>query len=87
MKAALPPGPYWQLKTLGVSPRAQGRGAGGALIRHGLQTLVEPSGLPCVLDTAKPANVAYYERFGFEVVTEARIGDPGGLPMWLMRRA
>ncbi|GAB4319283.1 MAG: GNAT family N-acetyltransferase [Promethearchaeota archaeon] len=49
---------------VGVDPPRQGKGIGGHLIRALLDRL-SSVGAPCFLDTTKPANVGYYERFGF----------------------
>lgn len=44
-------------------------------------------GMPCSLETADPANVAFYRRFGFEVVDAALEVIPGGGPtVTAMRR-
>jgi hypothetical protein len=38
----------------------------------------DASGLPCYLQTSDPANVAYYQRFGFEVIQPAIETIPSG---------
>jgi GNAT superfamily N-acetyltransferase len=80
----LPDEPHWLLDQLAVEPDAQGRGIGGAMIRHAIAT-AEADGLPLFLETAVPANLALYRRHGFEVFAE---GDaPGGGPhVWFLRR-
>jgi hypothetical protein len=42
-------------------------------------------GLDCYLETQKAENLAYYGRFGYEVVEELHPVQ-GGPPMWTMRR-
>ena len=74
--------PHWLLFVLAVHPDHQGRGVGGALLRHGLRRAAA-EGLPCRLDTTKPANVDYYRRYGFEVVGEIDVPD-GGPRLWEM---
>jgi ribosomal protein S18 acetylase RimI-like enzyme len=56
----------WYLQAMGVHPRAQRRGVGRRLLSPTL-ALADEAGLPCHLHTSDPANIAYYERFGFEV--------------------
>lgn len=56
----------WYLQAMGVHPRAQRRGVGRRLLTPTL-ALADESALPCHLHTSDPANIAYYERFGFEV--------------------
>jgi uncharacterized protein YhfF/GNAT superfamily N-acetyltransferase len=80
----LPDEPHWLLDQLAVEPDAQGRGIGGAMIRHAIET-AEADGLPLLLETAVPANLALYRRHGFEVFAEG--AAPGGGPhVWFMRR-
>lgn len=80
----VPEEPTWFLDQIGVEPGHQGEGIGAALIEHGL-AMARASGQPAFLETGNVRNVAYYERFGFEVVSD---GDaPGGGPhIWFMRR-
>ena len=56
----------WYLQAMGVRPRAQRRGVGRRLLYSTL-ALADDSGLLCHLHTSDPANIAYYERFGFDV--------------------
>ncbi len=79
-----PPEPHLYLSVIGVHPSRQGRGVGGALLRH-LVSEAGARGLPCHLETAKPSNVSLYERFGFRVVGEVAYG--GAPPTWAMTRA
>jgi GNAT superfamily N-acetyltransferase len=78
------PADLWYLDALAVEPLRQRTGVGGALIRHGL-ALAAADGVGVFLETARPANVGYYERFGFRVSHEEDV--PGGGPhTWFMRR-
>ena len=59
-------------------------GIGAALIEHGI-AMAERAGQQCFLETGNPRNVAYYERFGFEVVSEGD-GPDGGPHVWFILR-
>jgi hypothetical protein len=53
-------------------------------MRDGIETS-ERSSLPIWLETSKPENARYYERFAFRVAAEE--DAPGGGPrIWFMRR-
>lgn len=56
--------PHWLLFCIGVSPEQQGQGLGAALIRHGVKR-VQTTGVPCYLETANPANLAFYQKTAF----------------------
>lgn len=46
---------------------------------------LDRQGLPCYLDTHNPANLPFYEHYGFKVVEEGRL--PGtDRPHWAMLR-
>lgn len=68
---------------LGVSPAAQGRGVGSALLRSAGARL-DREGLPAYLETGTTRNVALYRRHGFEVISEhkARADAPTMWSMW-----
>jgi len=74
----------WRLGGIGVDPVAQGRGRGSALVRSGLER-ADAAGVPVVLLTSNPANVAFYERHGFAVAAE-RLLPAAGPPGWAMVR-
>jgi GNAT superfamily N-acetyltransferase len=76
--AKLPGSRLWYLQALGVHPTAQRRGIGARLIEPAL-ALADADGVACHLHTSDPANVPYYQRFGFAVtqpVVQARPQDP-----------
>lgn len=76
--------PHWYLGVVGVEPELHGRGLGTALLRPRLQR-ADREGLPCYLETTRPANVPYYERLGFRVAVDAK--EPAsGLRVVTMRR-
>jgi ribosomal protein S18 acetylase RimI-like enzyme len=78
------PDPHWYLAVIGVEPSLQGQGIAGAILRPTLDRL-DAERLPAYLETGQPRNVAYYPRYGFEVVGEVTV-SPGGLTLWGMRR-
>lgn len=75
--------PHWYLPVLGVDPICQGEGIGSALLLHRI-TLCDRAGEPMYLETQKPENVPYYERFGFKVQREVAV--PKSPTVWLMWR-
>jgi ribosomal protein S18 acetylase RimI-like enzyme len=79
------PGPAWYLQALGVHPRAQRRGVGHRLMARVLE-LADAEQLPCHLHTSDPANVAFYQRFGFEVSQPEIRVTPHGPPYLGMSR-
>jgi ribosomal protein S18 acetylase RimI-like enzyme len=82
IEEVVPDVPQWYLDLIAVAPEHRGRGVGAALIRWGVER-ARTDGVPAVLETARPQNVALYEHFGFRVIQE---GDaPGGGPhLWFM---
>jgi ribosomal protein S18 acetylase RimI-like enzyme len=74
---------HWYLMAIGVSPVAQGRRLGSALLAHTLAE-ADAAGAPAYLEATSSRSRALYERFGFEVLAEMRA--PGGPPLWAMWR-
>jgi ribosomal protein S18 acetylase RimI-like enzyme len=77
LDAAHPQAPHHYLWFVGVAPEARGRGVGGAMVRHGLTG-------PAYLEATSKDNRRLYERHGFEVVDELRVGSSPTL--WAMWR-
>jgi len=76
--------PYIQLSPIGVTPDEQGKGLGTKLILPMMKKL-DDDNLKCFLETQEERNVAYYQRFGFEIAKETII--PGlNLQNWVMIR-
>jgi len=76
-----PQEPFWYLALIGVDPNAQGRGIGGALMRHAVARCDE-EGAIAYLESSNPRNVSLYERHGFEKLGEIQIGEaPVVVPM------
>lgn len=74
--------PHYYLGVIGARPALQGRGIGKRLIRSFCELSAADQGSGGVyLETANPANVGFYERAGFEVTGEGRLGDAS---LWCM---
>jgi ribosomal protein S18 acetylase RimI-like enzyme len=73
MESSHPREPHWYLPQIGVDPIAQGRGLGAALMRHALARCDQERAF-AYLEASKPANVPFYQRHGFEVTGEIRVG-------------
>ena len=71
LRPAHPREPHWYLRVLGVDPDAQRTGVGTALLRPALDE-ADATGVGAYLTTAVEANVAWYGRFGFEVLERLR---------------
>jgi ribosomal protein S18 acetylase RimI-like enzyme len=85
MKRAHPEEPHWYLAVIGSDPTVRGQGFGQALMRSRLDRC-DAEYCPAYLESSKPENVPYYQRFGFTVTREIEL--PGGGPaMWAMWRA
>jgi GNAT superfamily N-acetyltransferase len=71
---ALPPEPHWYLPLMGVDPLHFGKGAGAALMAHGLG-ISDRDGSLAYLESTKPGNVPFYERFGFVPYGKIEVGS------------
>lgn len=79
-----PKEPHWYLFLLVADPEAQRRGVGTMLLRDALEA-IDAEGVAAYLETQKEDNLAYYRRFGFDVVATIR-PVAGGPPLYAMRR-
>lgn len=77
-------GAHYYVRDVGVLPNMQGQGLGSALLRPTLERC-DREGLPAYLEASSERNAALYERLGFRVTRELRIG--GSPPLRLMLRA
>jgi ribosomal protein S18 acetylase RimI-like enzyme len=84
IETAHPKDLLWYLLLLVVDPSVQRSGIGTRLQEPGLER-ADRDGLDCYLETQKFENIAYYRRFGYEVVKELR-PVPSGPSLWTMRR-
>jgi len=76
--------PHWYLWVLGVAPDSQGKGIGSRLIQPVLDCS-DKEQISCYLETETERNVAFYEKRGFEVVSEGEV--PGyDLKLWSLLR-
>jgi ribosomal protein S18 acetylase RimI-like enzyme len=82
---AHPTEPHWYLVVLGVRPSHQGHGHGSRLVAAGLHH-ADRDGTASYLEASDPANVAFYQRFGFAVVDHALPLVPDGPTHIAMRR-
>ena len=74
--------PHWHLGPVAVDAHLQGRGIGTALMVEYCERLDHLVAVG-YLETDKAENVGFYEKFGFETVTEAPVLET---PNWFMRR-
>lgn len=84
MKRVHPEEPHWYLATIGSDPDVRGKGYGQALMRSRLERC-DAEYCPAYLESSKPENVPYYERFGFTVTGEIKLPN-GGPTLWSMWR-
>jgi ribosomal protein S18 acetylase RimI-like enzyme len=75
--------PHFTLSLLGTSTAHRGHGYGLALLEDTLAT-VDEAGRPAYLEASNPANVALYERYGFERFGTFALPEDGGdvTTMW-----
>lgn len=77
---------HWYLPIVGVDPVAQGNGYGAALLAHGL-SVCDDAHVAAYLESSNPANIPFYEGFGYEVIGEFRSGNsPALTPMFRAAR-
>lgn len=77
-----PAEPHWHVGPVAVDAHLQGKGVGSRLMRV-FCAKMDAAHENAYLETDKPENVRFYERFGFEVVGEQ---DVLGVPNWFMLR-
>ncbi|AMO62330.1 acetyltransferase [Mycolicibacterium phlei] len=83
MHAQHPEEPHWYLAVIGSDPTVRGTGYGQTLMRSRLDRC-DAEYAPAYLESSNPANVPYYERFGFQVTGEITV--PDGPTLWKMWR-
>ncbi len=75
--------PYWYLQALATAPEQRGLGHAARLLEEQMYACSAANEL-IALETSQLTNVAYYEKFGFQVADELML-EPG-LPVWLLCR-
>lgn len=87
MKRHHPEEPHWYLAVIGSDPSVRGTGQGRALMQSRLDRC-DAEHAPAYLESSNPANIGYYQRFGFEVTGEVTLpgGGPSLWPMWRQPR-
>ncbi len=78
-----PKQPHWHFGPFSVLPERQRQGIGSKLLTYFCER-VDRLGAAAYLETDKPENVRLYQRFGFEVTSEAPVL---GVPNWFMWRS
>lgn len=73
---------HWHLGPVAVEPALQGMSVGSRLLERFCEGM-DAKGDLAYLDTDKPENVRFYERFGFVVIEEDELI---GVPYWFMHR-
>lgn len=76
--------PHYYIRDVGILPDIQGEGFGSALMRPTLDHC-DQEGLPAYLEASSERSAALYQRLGFRITKELRVG--GGPPLWLMLRS
>jgi GNAT superfamily N-acetyltransferase len=74
---------HWHLGPVGVDAHLQGQGIGSQLIGEWCK-LLDAHRAAGYLETDKGVNAGFYEKFGFETISEAKVL---GTPNWFMLRA
>lgn len=78
-----PKEPHYYLAVLGTEPADQGKGYGRALLEPLLERC-DREDMPAYLESSSPRNLSLYNRHGFKVTKELKIGKdgPSMWPMW-----
>ena len=76
--------PHYYVRDVGVLPAMQGQGLGSALMRPTLE-YCDRQNLPAYLEASSERSAALYERLGFRLIDELRVG--GSPPLLLMLRS
>lgn len=75
---------HWYLQNIGVDPSSQGKGFAGELMTSMLSR-IDKDKLPCYLETNNEKNIAFYKKYGFEVLDKSEIPRTGVLNWGMLR--
>jgi ribosomal protein S18 acetylase RimI-like enzyme len=75
--------PHWHLGPVSVDAHLQGTGIGTRLMNEYCSRL-DVAHVTGYLETDKPSNVKFYEKFGFETIASALVLET---PNWFMKRS
>ena len=78
-----PAEPHWHLGPAAVDAHLQGRGIGSAILGE-VCTRMDSQGTLLYLETDKPENVRFYQKFGFETIGQTPVI---GVTNWFMQRS
>ena len=84
MERFAPEGPHWHLGKIGVDPTRRRLGVGSRLMAQRLARCDEQA-LPAYLESSNRENVPFYERLGFELLSEIQVGSSPTLYPMLRR--
>jgi ribosomal protein S18 acetylase RimI-like enzyme len=74
--------PHFYLFVLGTARAVQGRGVGSRML-HEILDRCDRQGLGAYLESSNGRNVPFYERHGFQVLTEVKVSEEFiARPMW-----
>jgi len=73
---------HWHLGPVAVDTHLQGQGIGGAMMAAFCARMDQVHSIS-YLETDKPENVGFYQKFGFRVIGDAKVL---GVPNWFMSR-
>lgn len=81
MESHHPREPHWYLPLIGIDPKHQGKGLGGALLTHTTE-ICDRDGVLAYLESSNPVNIPLYQRHGFEITGRIQYGSsPTIVPM------
>lgn len=85
-EANIPEEPHYHLDLIGTHPDHRGAGIGMALVRANLAA-IDTEHMPVYLESTNPANVARYEREGFERIGAFQLPGNGPVVDTMWRKA
>jgi GNAT superfamily N-acetyltransferase len=75
---------HWYLFMLGVAPDRRSQGIGSLLLQPILER-ADRAKLSCYLETSTPRAVRFYQKHGFEIISEIKLFH-NNLQIWTMKR-